>query len=500
MKTKILFLQIAMLFSIGIYGQKTEMIDDVYFKPGSKSILNNNDVKSKKVVKQQGKYLNGAKEIIFVDRDTVEIVTPDSKYLLAKANDSTELSQNNEDENGGRYLNEFNGSQSDLEYAERIRRFHNPKYTIFIGDPNYSDIYFLNNFDWNVYVDGSYAYVTPTWTNPYWFDYMYRPYSYNSWYWGNSWYSPYSCYGGWGYNNWGSPFYGGWGYNYWGNPYYGSWGYPYYGYGYGYGYGNYGWGYPYYGYNNQWGSGYTNNNMNRRNDPMNNDANRRIAGTSRSNQGVSHRMEALTIGGGGSRTSYSNRNTYTSLSSSNSRTVTGGNNSGIRSEAGTSGILRGAYQGNTRTSSIRSTADGFSTNNTRNSGYSTNDNTSNRSDYSTPNRGTYNSSSRQTYNTTPRTGNISNGSSTSSYRSSAGSTAPRTSFSTGTPTRTYTESSSSSRNTYQNNSVSSSRSSGPVNTPSYSGSSGSSSSGSSSSSSSSSGGSRSSGGGGGGRR
>lgn len=487
MKTKILFLQITMFLSIGLYSQETEMIDDVYFKPGSKSIVNNNDIKSKKVVKQQGKYLNGAKEIIFVDRDTVEVVTPDSKYLLAKANDSTEISQNNEDENGGHYLNEFNGSQSDLEYAERIRRFHNPKYTIFIGDPNYSDIYFLNNFDWNVYVDGSYAYVTPTWTNPYWFDYMYRPYSYNSWYWGNSWYSPYSCYGGWGYNNWGSPFYGGWGYNYWGSPYYGSW--------YGYGYGNYGWGYPYYGYHNHWGgSGYTDTNYSRRNDPMNNDANRRIAGTSRSNQGVSHRMEALTIGGG-SRTSYSNRNTYTSLSTSNSRTTIG-NNSGLRSETGLSGSYRSSNPDNTRSSSIRSTSDGMPTSNNRNSRYTTNDNNTNRSEYSTStNRGTYNSSNRQTYSTGSRTGNISNSSSSTSYRSTAGSTAPRTNYSTGTPTRTYTESSSS-RNTYQNNSVSSSRSSEPVSRSSYSGSSSSSSSGSSSSG----GGSRSSGGGGGSRR
>lgn len=497
MKTKILFLQLAMFLSIGLFGQKTEMIDDVYFKPGSKSILNNNDVKSKKVVKQQGKYLNGAKEIIFVDRDSVEIVTPDSKYLLAKANDSTELSQNNEDENGGHYLNEFNGSQSDLEYAERIRRFHNPKYTIFIGDPNYSDIYFLNNFDWNVYVDGSYAYVTPTWTNPYWFDYMYRPYSYNNWYWGNSWYSPYSVYGGWGYNNWGSPFYGGWGYNYWGNPYYGSWSYPYYGYGYGYGYGNYGWGYPYYGYHNHWNGGYANTNLNRRNDPMNNEANRRVAGTSRSSQGVSHRMEALTIGG--DRTSYSGRNTYTSLSNSNNRTGAG-INSGLRSDAGLSGSFRNSNTDNTRSSSIRTTADGMPVSNNRNSGYTTNDNSTNRSDYSTSNRGTYNSSNRQTYSTGSRTGNINNGSSTTSYRTPIGSTAPRTSYSTGTPTRTYNERNSSSRSSYPNNSVSSSRFNGPVSTPSYSGGNSGSSSSGSSSSSSSSGSSRSSGGGGGGRR
>ena len=489
MKTKILFLQMALFLSIGAYSQKTEIIDDVYFKPGSKMVTNENAIKSKKVVKQNGKYKNGAKEIIFIDRDTVEIVTPDSKYLLAKANDSTEYSQNNDEENSGHYLNEFNGTESDREYAERIRRFHNPKYAIFIGDPRYSDIYFLNNFDWNVYVDDSYAYVTPTWTNPYWFDYMYHPYSYNNWYGGNGWYSPYSSFGGWGYNSWGSPFYGSWGYPYYG---YGN-GFGY-GYGYGYGYGNYGWGYPYCGYNDYWSGGYSYNKYNRRNDPMNNEANSRIAGTSRSNQNGSHRMEALTIGG--SRSSLSNRNTYTALSASNSRNANV-NNIGSRSTNGLSGSFRNSESGiNSRTSSIRSTADGLPTNNNRNSRYTSSDNSTNRSDYSTSSsRGTYNSSTRPTYNSSTRSGNMNNGVSTPSYRSTVNSTAPRTNYSTGTPTRTYTESSSnssgSSRSTYQNNSVSSSLSSGSVSTPTYS-----SPSSSSSSSSSSSGSSHSSGGGG----
>ncbi len=108
----------------------------------------------------------------------------------------------------GYYLNGFYGTQSDLEYAERIRKFHNPRFTVHITDPAYTEIYFLNSNDWNVYIDGTYAYVTPTWTNPWYWDYMWSPYSY----WGPSW-------------RW-SSYYWGWGY-----PYYGfgwSWGYPYY--------------------------------------------------------------------------------------------------------------------------------------------------------------------------------------------------------------------------------------------------------------------------------
>ncbi|MEG0949624.1 MAG: hypothetical protein RSF78_09770, partial [Bacteroidales bacterium] len=106
----------------------------------------------------------------------------------------------------GYYLNGFSGNKSDYQYAERIRKFHNPKFTIHISDPAYTDIYFLNSSDWNVYVDDSYAWVTPTWTNSWYWNYMWAPYSYSSlsWRW-NSW--------GWGWNSWGwggcyDPFWG----------------------------------------------------------------------------------------------------------------------------------------------------------------------------------------------------------------------------------------------------------------------------------------------------
>jgi hypothetical protein len=224
---------------ISFYGtsQNQATFDDIYFKPSDakkmQKIQNNNETPNEK---------NGAKEIIYIDRnndnskvvDNSQVAPGDTAKVLAEANDSTENNQQQ-----GHYLNGFNGNESDLEYAARIRRFHNPKYEIFIGDPRYNDIYFLDNSDWNVYVDGSYAYVTPTWTNPYWWDYNYNPYSWNSpfgFY--NNWYnSPWGWDAGFGYG------YGGFGYPFYG---YGYGGYGYGGYGYGYGYGGYG-GYPYYG-------------------------------------------------------------------------------------------------------------------------------------------------------------------------------------------------------------------------------------------------------------
>ena len=83
----------------------------------------------------------------------------------------------------GYYLNDFNGSLNDYEYTIRIHRFYDPRYAINISDPAYTDIYFLDSNDWNVYIEGNYAWVTPTWTNPWYWNYMWAPYSYSSWAW-----------------------------------------------------------------------------------------------------------------------------------------------------------------------------------------------------------------------------------------------------------------------------------------------------------------------------
>ena len=502
MKTKYLFLLLILIVATGTFAQNTDIIDDVYFKPSNKTIT------PKANTSEKARYKNGAKEIIFIDRDSVDVAVSDSAYLLAQANDSTEYADYDED---GYYLHGFNGSASDLEYAERIRRFHNPKYRIFIGNSNYSDIYFLNNSDWNVYVDDFYAYVTPTWTNPYWFDYMYRPFSYNSWHWGSSWNSPYSFYGGWGYNSWG---YNPWGYNSWYSPFYSSWGYPYYGY---YGYYDYGWGYPYYGYGNYWGGGYNGSVYKDRNYPMSNTANRRVAGNSRTNANSSRRMEAVTIGG--RRNVTTNRNTYTALSSGSSRNGASINSS--RSVASTSSSFRNSGSAiNSGNQTNRNSNRGEEMTTNRNSRYSTGSSTgniTNRTPNSNPTteRGTYNQNSRSAYNSgnvsSPRTSSgagssVTNRPTNSSGRSGSYSTgrptSPRSNYSTGTPTRSSSQPSSSYSNSsnsrYSGSSNSSSSSSSYSNSSSSSSSySGGSSSSSGSSSSRSSGGSS---GGGGGRR
>ena len=63
---------------------------------------------------------------------------------------------------GGEWVNGFEGSQDDYEYAMRIVRFRNPRYAIPVSSPLYWDVvYGLPSWDWNVYDDGLYAYVFP---------------------------------------------------------------------------------------------------------------------------------------------------------------------------------------------------------------------------------------------------------------------------------------------------------------------------------------------------
>lgn len=135
----------------------------------------------------------------------------------------------------GEWVNGFQGSQSDYEYAMRIVRFRSPGYAIPISSPLYWDVVYgaFPSWDWNVYDDGLYAYIFPTYTNPVWWNWRFSwgtfgprfgwsfgyPWYYDPWYY-SGWYSPY-WYGGSYAGYWG----GYWG-SYWGPgwyPYYGHW-------------------------------------------------------------------------------------------------------------------------------------------------------------------------------------------------------------------------------------------------------------------------------------
>ncbi len=117
---------------------------------------------------------------------------------------------------------ESDGRRSDLEYSERIVRFHSPsKLTIvgadevdlYVSDGYYAYDYDANGGDVNIYIDvespwyyGWYPRWYYGWYNPWWYSW------YDPW-WYYSWYVPY-----WGWHwggYWGPHFHGHWAHNYW---------------------------------------------------------------------------------------------------------------------------------------------------------------------------------------------------------------------------------------------------------------------------------------------
>lgn len=154
----------------------------------------------------------------------------------------------------GEWVNGFEGSQSDYEYAMRIVRFRSPRYAIPVSSPLYWDIVYggaaFPSWEWNVFDDGFYAYVFPSSSNPLWWDWRFNwSLAGPSWGWRSSWY----------YRNWYAPYwstawYGGWYGGYWGG-YWGGWHgyyphYPHYVGWHGHGHGHYA---PRYSYNSRRG-------------------------------------------------------------------------------------------------------------------------------------------------------------------------------------------------------------------------------------------------------
>ena len=100
----------------------------------------------------------------------------DANYDYSAANDTLYIDQENSITPNGEWVTgEFDGSESDYEYAARIIRFRNPRFAISISSPLYWDlVYGPGAWDWNIYVDGAYAYAFPTWSNPLWWDWRYN--------------------------------------------------------------------------------------------------------------------------------------------------------------------------------------------------------------------------------------------------------------------------------------------------------------------------------------
>ena len=132
----------------------------------------------------------------------------------------------------GEWINGFQGSQEDYDYAMRIIRFRSPSFAVSVSSPYYWDIISLGySSNWNVFDTGMYAFAFPTFVNNWWWDWRYNSafsirYYPSNWLYRSHWCYSYDWYG-WGhypYHTHHSPWHGfhphyahgGWG-GYWGN-------------------------------------------------------------------------------------------------------------------------------------------------------------------------------------------------------------------------------------------------------------------------------------------
>ena len=103
----------------------------------------------------------------------------------------------------GEWVNGFQGSQEDYDYAMRIIRFRSPSFAVSVSSPYYWDIISLGySANWNVFDTGMYAFAFPTLTNNWWWDWRYNSmfsirYCPSNWLYRSGWCYSYDWYG-WG--------------------------------------------------------------------------------------------------------------------------------------------------------------------------------------------------------------------------------------------------------------------------------------------------------------
>ena len=244
---------------IGIVGSASAQRDDLYFIPKKKkaAVSEKADVESAQRAGEQavqsddntssatdvpakglmidedaynrrGSYLTEEGDAVsaFAMDDEGFVVITEEGDTLWMDTDTLRLTRAQDDEG---WVNGFEGSDSDYEYAMRIVRFRNPRYAIPVSSPLYWDVVYGGalwpSWEWNIYNDGMYAYVFPTSSNWYYWDYMMSyPFGWSAWnhhwpyhygyHWGHHWGGHYGFYGHVWYDPWYNPcfhgYYPGW--------------------------------------------------------------------------------------------------------------------------------------------------------------------------------------------------------------------------------------------------------------------------------------------------
>lgn len=229
MKKSVFLSLFTLCFPILLFAQSVD--DDLYFVPTKQKVKSKHEVADDRGSDNQEKMIVvdgnptstaydklGNTTIVVKDqegnlRDVDEYNRRYSskRYNFTQSNDTLYVEEKNTEGLNGEWMNEFDGSKEDFEYATRILRFRSPRLAVSISSPYYWDIvYGVDAFNWNVYTDGHYAYAFPTISNPLYWNWRY---DYWGWRWGNpyNYWSPYRGY------YWRFGWNGCYDYPYWGN-------------------------------------------------------------------------------------------------------------------------------------------------------------------------------------------------------------------------------------------------------------------------------------------
>ena len=184
MRTRTIFTALMLIVSISAIAQRSVFEDDIYYTPKSKK---------------------GATEVTKVETTTTTTTTtiPQSSSEEPTQNE-IDVDAYNRRYTSSDYITESSVQESvpqttttttttttqtyyvngvgaeSMEYAERIRRFHNPEIGIYVVDPEYNNIYLIEE-DYTPYI-ASVNIVTSPWVTPYSWRVTYNPWYYNSWY------------------------------------------------------------------------------------------------------------------------------------------------------------------------------------------------------------------------------------------------------------------------------------------------------------------------------
>ena len=372
----------------------------------------------------------------FVMNDDGFVLITEEGDTMWMDTDTLKLTRVKEDEG---WVNGFDGSDSDYEYAMRIVRFRNPRYAIPVSSPLYWDVVYGGalwpSWDWNIYDDGLYAYVFPTANNWLYWDYrMSYPFGWSPWgsHWNHHW--------GWHYgHHWGG-FYGNIWYDPWYDPFYCGY-YPGWHHGYHHGYPGY---YPGIGHGKPgWGGVIPGSR------PRENDRHAMVASTRRGtqdNNGVSRGSTSTTR-----REMTGTRTDGSTTRSPSVRVVTGRSSS---SDSRASGVVRSTTnrsvnddvlrRGGSTSSSVGRSATTGSSSRSSYTRQSTS-RSSSGSSYNRPSSTRSSSSSVSRSSSSSRSGGYSSGSSSSSYSSGSSSySSSRSSSSYSSGSSSYSSSSRSS--------------------------------------------------------